>query len=534
MTVQHSYDVAIVGYGPSGVTAANFLGRLGLEVVVIERDESIYSRARAIATDEEVIRIWQRLDLAERLKQDMLTDRPLEFVDNAGRSFLNFVPAPRGSGHPTQVFIYQPALEQVLRDGVDRYPNVKVLLQHECLRTRQDDDGVELLVADLRTDTFERIRASYVIAADGGSSPTRGLLGVGFEGRTFEDRWVVVDTEVVNEWPSHDRLRFHCNPDRPAVDCPTPLGHHRWEFPVLPGDDAQELVTDAAVWRLLNAQGITENEVQILRAVVYSHHVRFADRWRVGRIFLAGDAAHVMPPWIGQGMAAGVRDVSNLCWKLAAVVTGSLPESVLDSYEVERQPHVREVTKAAVFFGRVITERRPPVTAARNAAFRIAMRLPFVGDYLRSAKWFPAAHYPKGFLSHSKNAAVGHQPPQPWVLDEVGDRERLDDVIGSGWLLLHIGPARAWPEWTAAGVPTVQLYPSGTAISEGAVVDIDDTLVDWMRQHDAVVLALRPDGFVYAAAAANQTLPSPPKGLTAALEVPDPTTRFTETADKGQ
>lgn len=424
MTVQHSYDVAIVGYGPAGVTAANFLGQLGVEVVVIERDASIYSRARAIATDEEVIRIWQRLGVAERLKQDMLTEKPLEFVDHTGRSFLNFLPAPRGNGHPTQLFIYQPALEQVLRDGVDRCPNVEVLLQHECLRTRQDDNGVELLIADLGVDAFKRVRASYVIAADGGSSPTRGLLGIGFEGRTYEDRWVVIDTEVINEWPTHDRLRFHCNPERPAVDCPTPLGHHRWEFPVLPGEDEKELVTDTAVWRLLNAQGITADEVEILRAVVYSHHVRFADRWRVGRIFLAGDAAHVMPPWIGQGMAAGVRDVANLCWKIAAVVTGSLPESVLDSYEVERQPHVRKVTEAAVFFGRVITERRRPVTAARNASFRIALRLPFVGDYLRSAKWFPPPTMRRGsFLRRSmRRWGICRRSPGCWMRSAtVGD-----------------------------------------------------------------------------------------------------------------
>ncbi|MGO4618268.1 FAD-dependent monooxygenase, partial [Nocardia sp. 2TAF39] len=176
MTVQHSYDVAIVGYGPAGVTAANFLGQLGLEVVVIERDASIYSRARAIATDEEVIRIWQRLGVAERLKQDMLTDKPLELVDHTGRSFLNFLPAPRGNGHPTQLFIYQPALEQVLRDGVDRYPNVKVVLQHECLRARQDDDGVELLIADLVSRTGNSL-SMWIVGSPGGADGSAGGRG---------------------------------------------------------------------------------------------------------------------------------------------------------------------------------------------------------------------------------------------------------------------------------------------------------------------------------------------------------------------
>jgi 3-(3-hydroxy-phenyl)propionate hydroxylase len=511
MSEQGCYDVAVVGYGPTGVTAANLLGAMGLRVLVVERDESIYARARAISTDEEILLIWQRIGLAERLKQDMLADKQIDFVDDQGRSFLSFAPKSRGSGHPPQLFIYQPALEQTLREGVRRYPNVEVLLRHECLRVRQDEHGVELMLVDLRTETIKRPRASYVIAADGGSSPIRAQLGVGFEGRTYEDRWVVIDTKVVNEWPTHDRLRFHCDPARPAVDCPTPLGHHRWEFPVLPGEDEKELVTDAAVWRLLNKQGITENQVRILRAVVYNHHVRFAARWRIGRVFLAGDAAHVMPPWIGQGMAAGVRDAANLCWKIAAVLDGSLPEAVLDSYEAERQPHVREVTSRAVFFGRVITERRPLVTALRNPAFRVAMMLPAVGSYLRDAKWFPDAYYPNGFLSTPRRAAVGHRPPQPFVLDGNGERQRLDDVLGSRWVLLSAADTGApQPRWADAGVETITI---GRPASGADVIDLDDVLTAWMRRRNAGVLALRPDGFVYAAAPPGAALPPPPAGL---------------------
>ncbi len=130
------------------------------------------------------------------------------------------------------------------------------------------------------------------------------------------ERWIVIDTKVLEEWPGHDRLRFHCNPARPTVDCPTPLGHHRWEFPVRDEEDEKDLLTDDAIWKVLAGQGITKANVEIIGFACYSHHVRFADRWRVGRVFLAGDAAHAMPPWIGQGMCAGVRDVANLCWKL--------------------------------------------------------------------------------------------------------------------------------------------------------------------------------------------------------------------------
>ena len=238
------------------------------------------------------------------------------------------------------------------------------------------------MLADLRTDTFKRFRASYVIAADGGSSPTRGQLGVGYTGRTYGERWVVIDTKVLKEWDGHDRLRFHCNPSRPTVDCPTPLGHHRWEYPARTDEDEQTCCAKRTIWKVLNDQGITPEHVKILRAVIYSHHVRVADRWRVGRVFLAGDAAHAMPPWIGQGMSAGVRDAANLCWKLAAVLRGQAPDSLLDSYQAERKPHVTEVTRRACFVGRIITERNRVIAAMRNHVFRALTRVPGVNAVL--------------------------------------------------------------------------------------------------------------------------------------------------------
>jgi 3-(3-hydroxy-phenyl)propionate hydroxylase len=514
--VDGAYDVAVIGYGPTGVTAANLLGAAGLRVVVLERDAEIYSRARAISTDEEVIRIWQRIGLADRLKRDMLAERPLDFVDARGRTFLSACPTPRGHGHPPQMFIYQPALEEVLRDGVDRYPNVEVLLRHECLRLRQSvdggEDGVELTVVG-PDDSVRRLRASYVIAADGGSSLTRAQLNVGYEGRTYEDRWVVVDTKMLKPWPDHDRLRFRCDPARPAVDCPTPLGHHRWEFPILPGDDERHLTTDEAIYAMVSRYGIGRDRIEILRATVYSHHVRFAARFRVGRVFLAGDAAHAMPPWIGQGMAAGVRDAANLCWKLAAVLRGELPETVLDSYEAERKPHVKEVTRRAVLTGRIITERRLPVTRIRDTALRAVLRLSAVSGRLVDANWLPVAHSAVGFLARPRTKASGRQIPQPWVTGPDGTRVRLDDVLAGRWLLLHAAAATPQPAWDRAGVPSLTVLPAGSRPAEGAVVDSDGVLLPWLTAHRAATLALRPDAYVYAAAPTGAPLPPPPAGF---------------------
>ncbi|MUL68121.1 FAD-binding monooxygenase [Mycobacterium sp. CBMA 234] len=494
MNVQDTYDVAVIGYGPTGATAANLLGQLGLKVVVIERDSDIYSRARAISTDEEVMRIWQSIGLADRLQRDMLPGRPVAFVDANGRPFIETVAVGRGCGHPSQQFLYQPAVDQVLRDGVARFANVEVLLEHECLRVANRGDDVELMLAELSTDTIKRLSARYVIAADGGSSPTRGLLGIGYSGRTYAERWVVIDTKVIKEWDAHDRLRFHCNPARPTVDCPTPLGHHRWEYPAKAGEDEKDLVSDEAVWKVLREQGITPEHVEVLRAVVYSHHVRVADRWRVGRVFLAGDAAHAMPPWIGQGMSAGVRDAANLCWKLAAVLRGQAPDALLDSYAAERKPHVTEVTRRAVLVGRVITERRRLLAAIRNHVVRTVTSIPGANAVGQKMWWIPDARYGHGFFA-AAHAAVGWQIPQPTV-----DGVPLDDLLDRRWTLLHTGaPPAGVRAWSDIGVARLRVT--------------EPSLVQWLRRRRADAVVLRPDGFIYAATSSGQPMPVPPAGL---------------------
>ncbi len=507
-----TYDVAIIGYGPTGATAANLLGRFGLKVAVIERDPDIYMRARAISIDEEVMRVWQSAGLADRLQPDMLPGQPIAFVDSEGRPFIEMTIKSKGSGHPPQQFIYQPAVDTVLRQGVARFPNVDVLVEHECLRVLNKSDHVELMLADLKADAFKRLQASYVIAADGGSSPTRAQLGIGYEGKTFAERWIVIDTKVHKIWDAHDRLRFHCDPERPTVDCPTPLSHHRWEFPIREDEDEQKMSSHQEIWKLLNAQGITEDNVEILRAVVYSHHVRFADRWRSGRTFLAGDAAHAMPPWLGQGMSAGVRDAANLCWKLAAVLRSQAPESLLDPYQSERMPHVKEVTRRAVFVGSVIKERHRPLVAVRNHGYRRLTKLPGVMGAFQKLWWIPDARYRKGFLGNG-GSAIGWQLPQPMVSTTAGPA-RFDDVIGGQWALIHTGALPAGANaWTRLGAASFALNGPGTKPAADAIADHSGALTAWLRKKSCAAVVIRPDGFIYTAAAEGHALAAPPAGL---------------------
>lgn len=515
--IQNRADVLIVGYGPVGATAANFLGQAGLDVVVVERDPSPFARARAISTDEDVLRCWQHVGLAEELKADMLGGRPIDFVDDRGRSFMSWAPTPKGNGHPTQMFIYQPALEETIRRGVERFPGVQVLLEHEAGDVRQDAHGVTLDVTDLRDGSRSVLCAKYLLACDGGSSPIRTQLRIGFDGKTYEDPWVVIDTKVKKPWPEVDRLRFHCDPQRPAVDCPTPLGHHRWEFPILPGEDRDEVSSEASIWRMLSRYDITDEHVEILRRAVYVHHVRFAERWREDRVFLLGDAAHCMPPWIGQGMASGVRDAANLCWKLTAVLRGQAAPALLDSYEAERQPHVRFTTDAAVFFGRVITEKRGLVAAVRNHAFRALMRTPLAGSYLRDGGWMVMPDYRKGgFVDPATSAPlVGLRVrPQPTVTDHTGRRTLLDDVLAEQWSVVvrpsaveRVGAARR--AWEALGARTFVLVDRPAA-APGELHDDAGELLAHLAEKGVDALVLRPDAHVYTAARVGEPLAGPP------------------------
>ncbi len=213
-------------------------------------------------------------------------------------------------------------------------------------------------------------------------------------------------------------------------------------------------------------------------------------------------------------MCAGVRDVANLCWKLDAVLTGSLPESVLDTYQAERLPHIKEVTNRAVKTGKLIIERNPLRAAVRNHVFRTASKVPYFSAWLRDHRWLPDARYHEGLLARNGNGAVGWLIPQPWVTDEKGDRVRLDDVVGGRWTILHTGPDAPWAAWRSAGVPVVRIAPPGSAPAADCIVDRDGKLTRWLEGKKASVVAVRPDGFVYAAGG-EQPLPPPPAGFTA-------------------
>ena len=343
----NTFDVAIVGLGPTGATLANFCGALGLQTVVFERSTTAYPQPRACHLDAEIARVFQQLGFESQLHDLLTVSAGMEYVAADGTrlfTFEGFEREPLLGWHEDYVFI-QPELDTMLRDGLARFPCVDVRL------------GIE---ADPVADLLEQAR--FVIACDGASSAIRTQLGVDMRDLGFDERWFVVDVLVNDDaHPLPPIIQQVCDRQRLATFVPSHGRHRRWEFRL--ADD--EHVPDE--WRLLEPWGVRPNDAELLRAVVYRFHALEAVRWRDGRVFLAGDAAHQMPPFMGQGMCSGIRDAANLAWKLADVVRGSAGDELLDTYETERLPHVQAVTALSIEAGQLLGRLAADPTALPTA-----------------------------------------------------------------------------------------------------------------------------------------------------------------------
>ncbi|MBC56635.1 MAG: monooxygenase [Confluentimicrobium sp.] len=500
-------DVGIVGYGPSGVSAANFLGALGVSTLAIERYEDIYSRARAITVNDWTMRIFQSVGLDEALEKGMDITHSLRWIDYDGNELMRMGFPPSDMGHASAYSIYQPEMEKTLREGAERFADhVSVQFGQEVTGITQDAEGVTLELTDCKTGARETKRVRYVLACDGGSSTMREQLGIQLVGDTLETRWIVIDAQVKRWWPDRHVLTFWSDKKRPVVDVALSMGNHRWEIPLGPNDKDSDFATHDQIWRLLETLGVSKDNVEIHQHAFYNHHIRHAERWRDGRVFLLGDAAHMMPPWAGAGMQSGVRDAQNISWKLAGVLGGTLPESVLDTYEAERAPDVERYTQIAIQLGRIIKQE---LTEEELAAMQPP---PDAEPELPPLLQPPALA--GGWLSAGTNPAVGALLPQPRAAGSDGKLGLLDDVLGSGFLVLgaDLDPASVLsPEekrgWEALGARFIALRSADQhSQSETDVIDIDGTLIAWLHARGADVVALRPDRFI-AAASGNLAVP---------------------------
>ncbi|MBJ6121625.1 bifunctional 3-(3-hydroxy-phenyl)propionate/3-hydroxycinnamic acid hydroxylase [Sphingomonas mollis] len=494
------YDVAVVGCGPVGALAANLAATAGLSVLVIDREATPHPLPRAVHLDHEMMRLFQSVRLAEAIAPTMReTEGHLHVgADHGVIRYMGTAGRPKPFGWANDYFFYQPELEALLRDGLARFDSVEVSFGTELDAFDQDDEGVTLHLR--RNGGNDTVRARWMIACDGARSVVRKDLGIRLDDLDFEEPWLVVDAEVdgavrfPDVWGVPDAADLQqlsvmmCDPRRPATVVPGRGRIRRWEFMLLPGETDAAMMAPDAVAALL-APYLDGVPHRLLRATTYRFHGLIAERWRQGRIFLAGDAAHQTPPFFGQGMCHGMRDAANLIWKLALVTRGDADVALLDTYQPERDPHVRHVVTAAVEAGRYICELDPGRAAIRDATMRARA---VSGVATTAADLIPA--YATGAVATGTSGA-GERFVQPWV-DRDGVRVLMDDVTGQGWRLFAADADAAVQARAAC---------ASIAVLDVTVIDIadlsdDGTLAAWLDTRGVRFVLVRPDAYVFGTA----------------------------------
>lgn len=430
-------DVAVIGAGPTGLTLANVLGQAGVTVIVIERNEGTVTEPRAVSIDDESLRTMQAIGLIDEVVADVALDYGAHYFTPGGFCFAKVEPQGREYGYPRRSAFIQPRLEATLRKGLDRFGRVKALFGHEMQRFEEDADGVWIDVTAPDGQPMQ-VRARYMVGADGGRSIVRKAIGATLLGSTYRQRWLIVDLGATKE--TFRQTRVLCNPARPAICLPGPHGVRRYEF-MLRDDEDETAAADPANVRRLLAESGPDADSPVIRRQVYTFHARVADTWQTPHVFLAGDAAHLTPPFAGQGMNSGVRDAHNLGWRLSEVLADRLGTGLLATYSVERAPHARELIQLAINIGRVMMPAGRLQAAAVQWAFRLAAFVPPLHAYFAQMKYKPKPFYRTGFFgSPGSTKLVGRMLPQPLL--ELVDRKQvlLDDVAASRFALIVYGP----------------------------------------------------------------------------------------------
>ncbi|NUT49906.1 MAG: bifunctional 3-(3-hydroxy-phenyl)propionate/3-hydroxycinnamic acid hydroxylase [Saccharothrix sp.] len=483
------FEVVVVGCGPVGALTANLLGVRGVRTLVVERDTAPHRQPRAFSCDDEALRIYQQAGLLDAVAKDMYPPRRAEYVNGKGRVFatvaLDEVDFGLGSG-PLH-FFDQPRLETALRAGLDRFPHVTLRTGVELMRLTQDDEAVTVVLRDLDTGEESEVRARYVLGCDGARSTTRVAAGIALTGTSYAEPWLAVSGDVAPGAVRVPQTTFVCDWRRPAFVSPGAFDTYRLEFMLRP-DEAPADMTDPGVVARLVAPYVDPDRFTVTRAVVYTFHHLVAERWRDRRVFLLGDAAHQMPPFLGQGLCSGLRDAANLTWKLAlALEPGS--DDLLDSYEAERRPHTEAMARTSVRLGRVFLVRNRFAAFARDVVLRAAQTVPRVRRLVRHFEFKPLPALPDGRVMF----------PQPEVVVG-GTRRLLDDVLGPDFAVIGPGvDAGTARDWTGPRARFLRVVAAGGPHAEDDLVDVTGTLTAWFARHRAEVVVLRPDRFVHAA-----------------------------------
>lgn len=514
---KESTQVVIVGGGPNGIAAAHYMGLYGIDCVVLELAQDILPYPRAVGMDDEALRVLQTVGMADSAHRDMISHVPLRYYNARGVCFAEVNPSSTDYGWPMRNLFMQQLLEATMREELARRTTVQLRLGHEMVQLNQDAEGVTLQVKDAAGQAYE-LHAQYVIGADGGRSPVRKQLGIDLVGLTHPRKWVVVD--ATNDTLDAPYTALHADPQRPFVCIQLPYQQRRWEFMLMEHENEEQMCEESNIRRLIRHHiGDAVDRLEIVRIRAYTHNSRVCERFVEGRVALIGDAAHITPPWAGQGLNSGLRDVINLCWKVAAVVKGRAKPAIIQSYDLERRGHATDLITLADNMGAVLGMTNPLMAGVRDWLFQAVDTVDSLRSHLLEFKFKPKATITRGLVHHERpdvleGDLVGQLFIQPPVEDAEGRRVRLDDVLGPWYAVIghRVNPAAGLkPEtrafWERLETRFVQVNRSRSGhgrgrplAAEGAVSveDVDNRLCEWFGQARDSIVVIRPDRFVAA------------------------------------
>ncbi|MCB1290734.1 bifunctional 3-(3-hydroxy-phenyl)propionate/3-hydroxycinnamic acid hydroxylase [Mycolicibacterium sp.] len=505
MVIRSHYPVVIVGAGPVGVTAATLLAQYGVESLILDRWAGVYPQPRAVHLDDEVYRILGRIGIGEQFAAISRPALGLRLLDPDLRELAEFRRDPSLSrhGYPQANMFDQPELEALLRSSLERHPMARLRMNSEVTDLGGLGDGRTRITFTDRADGSEHsLECDYLLGCDGANSLVRKHIGARMRDLRFEQRWLVVDVDSSVDLGQWDGVHQVCDPNRGGTFMRVGRSRYRWEFRLLPGESSEDFGSLAALRPLIAPWlgSVTDDRLLLIRVAEYTFRAQLADRWRRGNVFLLGDAAHLTPPFIGQGLCAGLRDAMNLSWKLAGVISGNLPAEALDTYQAERKPHVRQLILLALTVGQVMTAGGRFGTALRGF-FAPRLRLvPGLAARLLDSRT-PA-------LSRSALVRSGRRGPGlrgsrlagtlcPNAVTATG--ERLDDVLGSGFALITTVPVtQEQKEAIEKRHVTIHFAPPGTELAgwlhrdgaRAAIVRPDFTVMSAGRDHAALCATL--------------------------------------------
>lgn len=496
-------DVVIVGDGPVGQTLAILLAEKGWQVTIVDRWSEPYTMSRAVAFDSEAARVLASIGLAGYIERQTEPSGRYSWQNADGQTLLDINGSPNGWCHwPDSTSMFQPGLESALTARGARLPTLRVLRGHEVVDVT--DHGSQVDAGCVGTGGERTVvSGQWLVGCDGANSFVRDRLGTSMHDLGFSRDWLICDV-VLHECRTFDPNNLQiCDPARPRTSASAGPGHRRWEFMRLEHETIEELRTEESAWRLLGLFGVTPLNATLLRYAVYMFESKWADCWRSGRMLIAGDAAHVMPPFAGQGMCSGIRDAANLSWKLDLVLRGLADEAVLDTYVTERVKHVQHAIRMSVDLGRVICELDPIAAADRDIAMTAA-RERGVGTGKPRA---PVHSLRRGLLygggGPGNGPLVGQLTPQARVRH--GTKAGLfDDVVGTGFVLLATEDPRPFLDESGTAclknldVRVVQVVSAGDpADGEHTIADVDGVYLPYLTGGGAQAVLVRPDFYVF-------------------------------------